>query len=36
MLVNGDGRPVAVTVQDGWVRLELKSVLDHEVVVLEG
>ncbi len=33
LLVSGE--KIAVTTQDGWSRLELKSVLDHEVVVLE-
>jgi hypothetical protein len=33
-LVAGETAPVMVT--DGWIQVELKSVLDHEVVVVEA
>lgn len=28
------GRPAAVAVKDGWATVEVKSILDHEVVVI--
>jgi len=34
--VNDTTRPLPAALEAGWIRLELKSVLDHEVVVLEG
>ena len=33
LLVSGEKTPV--TTQNGWSRFELKSILDHEVIVLE-
>jgi hypothetical protein len=34
MLVSQENR--AITATDGWVQFELKSILDHEVIVLES
>jgi hypothetical protein len=35
-LVAGDGRPSAISVADGWAKLDLKAVTDHEVTVIES
>jgi hypothetical protein len=34
MLVSQENR--AIVAEDGWVQFEVKSVLDHEVVVVES